>query len=268
MRGYLAARARAYEHPIPMVRLLALRDHAHSDAVLLEREFAIYPSQRQRKPATPPQYASQERAENLQLMKLRGWSCKDAAARFVFHPNTIRNWTKSLHKKHKSEAVVGAPPWNKLHGGVRWLVHEMRQLCPERDIVTRTIARHIMRSRIRISRASVRWILEEEQSPQPRSDVQSNPTNRTAPATLIHPRHPHHAWHLDITSMRVLWLKTEVTAIIDCCSRKIVGIRAFVKRSTTMDLVEFIDGSIHMNTKRVSSSPIAAHRFSGHFSRH
>lgn len=35
MRGYLGARARAFEHPMPLVRLLAQRDHAHSDAVLL-----------------------------------------------------------------------------------------------------------------------------------------------------------------------------------------------------------------------------------------
>ena len=44
MRGYLAARARTFEHLMPMVRILAQRDHAHSDAVLLEHELAIYRS--------------------------------------------------------------------------------------------------------------------------------------------------------------------------------------------------------------------------------
>ena len=58
MRGYLAARARAFEHPMPMVRLLAQPDHAHSDATLLEPELAIYRSQRQRKPTKQrPHYA-------------------------------------------------------------------------------------------------------------------------------------------------------------------------------------------------------------------
>ncbi|MEQ9207267.1 MAG: integrase core domain-containing protein [Phycisphaerales bacterium] len=245
MRGYLAARARAFEHPMPMVRLLAQRDHAHSDAVLLERELAIYRSQRRRKPAKQrPHYAPQERAEILQLMRLRGWSCKEAAARFIVHPNTVRNWKRALRDKLKADQVVGAPPWNKLHRGVRWLVHEMRQLCPERDFGTRTIARYIMRSGIQISRASVRRILEEEQSPHPYHGTQSNRTNSTAPAHLTRPRSPHHVWHLDITSMRVLWLKIEVAAIIDGCSRKIVGIRSYAERPSTNDLIRLIDDSI------------------------
>ena len=48
--------------------------------------------------------------------------------------------------------------------------------------------------------------------------------------------------------MRVLWLKLEVAAIIDGCSRKIVGIRAFVKRPTTGDLVKLVDDSIRAHS--------------------
>ncbi len=249
MRGYLAARARAFEHPMPMVRLLAQWDHAHSDAVLLERELAIYRSLRQRNSAKQrPHYAPQERAEILQLMRLRGWSCKETAARFVIHPNTICNWRKSLRDKHKSESVVGLPPWNKLHGGVRWLVHEMRQLCPERDFGTRTIARYIIRSGIQISRTSVRRILEEEPPPQLGSHAPPLRTHRTFPTHLVRPQKPHYVWHIDITSLRLLWLKLEVAAIIDGCSRKIVGIRAFAKRPTTQNLIRLIDDSIEANT--------------------
>ncbi|MFK7885167.1 MAG: transposase, partial [Phycisphaerales bacterium] len=136
-----------------MVRILAQRDHAYSDVVLLERELAIFRSQRQgRASKTRAHYAPKERAEILQLMRLRGWSTKETAAHFVVHPNTIRNWRRALRNKLKAEQVVGAPPWNKLHEGVRWLVQEIRALCPERDFGTRTIARHIMRSGIQISR--------------------------------------------------------------------------------------------------------------------
>ena len=53
---------------------------------------------------------------------------------------------------------------------------------------------------------------------------------------------------MDITSMRLLWLKLEVAAIIDGCSRKTVGIRAFAKRPTTNDLIRLIDDSIKANS--------------------
>lgn len=51
MQAYTAARVRAFGHPWPVVQVLAQRDHAHSDAVLLERELAIFRSHRQSRPA-------------------------------------------------------------------------------------------------------------------------------------------------------------------------------------------------------------------------
>ena len=127
MHAYVAARSRAFGHPSAMVRVLAQRDHAYSDSVLLERELAIFRSQRQGRSAKQrPHYAPKELAEILQLMRLRGWSAKETASRFVVHPNTIRNWKRVLRDRHKAEDLVGAPPWNKLHEGVRWLVHEIR----------------------------------------------------------------------------------------------------------------------------------------------
>ncbi|MEM9082673.1 MAG: DDE-type integrase/transposase/recombinase [Planctomycetota bacterium] len=249
MRGYLTARARAFSHPSPMVRILAQRDHAYSDAVLLQRELAIFRSQRQgRSPKTRAHYAPKERAEILQLMRLRGWSTKEAAAHFVVHPNTIRNWKRALRDKLKAEQVVGASPWNKLHEGVRWLVHEIRALCPERDFGTRTIARHIMRSGIQISRASVRRILEEQ---APRSArVAIGPRIRkpkTAPDHLLRPHRAHHVWHVDLTTVRILWMRFEIAAIIDGYSRKIIGLHAYKGSPATSDLLRLIDSAIGVN---------------------
>ena len=111
MQAYVAARARAFGYPSAMVRVLAQRDHAYSDAVVLEREIAIFRSQRQGHPAKKrPHYAPKERAEILQLMRLCGWSAKETAARFVVYPNTIRNWKRALRDRHKAEDLVGAPP--------------------------------------------------------------------------------------------------------------------------------------------------------------
>lgn len=92
MQAYTAARIRAFSHPSPTVRLLAQKDHAYSDAVLLERELAIFRSHRQNHPPERrPYYSLAQCAEILQLMRLRGWSAKVAVARFGVHPNSIRN---------------------------------------------------------------------------------------------------------------------------------------------------------------------------------
>ena len=244
MQAYMAARVRALGHPSPMVRVLAQRDHAHSDAVLLERELAIFRSHRQSRPAKRrPYYSPQERAEILQLMRLRGWSAKETAARFVVHPNTIRNWKKAQLKKHAPDDAVGAPPWNRLHAGVRWLVHEIRSLCLERDFGTRTIARYILRAGIQISRASVRRILEEERPPCPKACASTTSAHRTAPEHFFKPPRPNHVWHMDMTVFRVLWMRFEVAAIIDGFSRKIMGLKVFHGSPTTTELVELIDTS-------------------------
>jgi len=110
MHAYMRARTRAIVHPSPMVRLLGQRDQAFNDSVLLEREMAIFRLHRQRCPAKERvHYSPEERAEILQVMRLRGWAAKRTAERFVLHPNTIRNWQKAIRNKHKSERVVGAP---------------------------------------------------------------------------------------------------------------------------------------------------------------
>lgn len=249
MHAYMAAWVRALGHPCPTVRVLAQRDHAHSDAVLLERELAIFRSHRQCRPAKRrPYYSPQERAEILRLMRLRGWSAKETAARFVVHPNTIRNWKKAQLKKHAADDAVGSPPWNRLHAGVRWLVHEIRSLCPERDFGTRTIARHLMRAGIQISRASVRRILEEDRPPRPRTCCSTTSGHRSAPEHFFMPPRPNHVWHMDMTVFRVLWMRFEVAAIIDGFSRKIMGLKVFRGSPSTAELVGLIDTS----TERVA----------------
>ncbi|MEQ9455501.1 MAG: helix-turn-helix domain-containing protein, partial [Phycisphaeraceae bacterium] len=221
-QAYMGSRARALGIPSSMIRVQAQRDHAYSDSVLLERELAIFRGHRQNRPAKQRlHYTPKERAEILQLMRLRGWSAKQTAARFVVHPNTIRNWRRAVRDKHRAQDVVGSPPWNSLHAGVRWLVHEIRSLCPEREFGTRTIARHIMRAGIQISRASVLRILEEERRPHPPACSSSTGSDRTAPDHFFRPPRPNHVWHMDLTVLKVLWLRFEVAAIIDGFSRKI-----------------------------------------------
>ncbi|MEN1705225.1 MAG: DDE-type integrase/transposase/recombinase [Planctomycetota bacterium] len=248
-QGYGLARARALAHSAPMTRLLGQRDHLHTEAAMLERELAIFRAQRLEKaPRQRPHFAPQQRAEILQLAALRGWTAKEAAARFGLHPNTIRNWKRAIRDKRRSEELIGAPPWNRLHQAVRWTVHEIRRLCPEREFGTRMIARHMIRAGIQISRTSVRRILEEDRSKPDRKRAAvafpTPPSQDEALKQLLEPRSPHQVWHADITEIRVLWRRFEVAAVMDGFSRKILALRAFDRRPRTREMVELIHEAI------------------------
>lgn len=190
-----------------MTRMLGQRDHLYTETAMLERGVAIFRSQRMVKaPRRRPQFDPRQRAEIL----LRGWSSKQTALRFGVHPNTIRNWCRSLREKGRAERLLGEPPWNRLHEAVLWTVHEIRRLCPEREFGTRTIALHMIRAGIQISRTSIRRILEEERCKTDRWQ-RHVPTPDAGDAThLMNPKAPHFVWHTDITEVRVLWKRFEI----------------------------------------------------------
>ena len=107
MCAAVTARARMLEHASPLIRLLGQRDALHHDACLLERELAVFRSRRERKPAHQrPHYSPAERAQIVEIMKLRGWSAKEAGARFIVHPNTIHNWQRAVHDKLYQESPL------------------------------------------------------------------------------------------------------------------------------------------------------------------
>ena len=139
--------------------------------------------------------------------------------------------------------MLGNPPWNRLHEGVRWLIHELRRTFPEPEFGTRTIARHIMRAGVRVSRTTIRRVLQEE---QPRNSPRNKSRHRRtkAPSHVQHPTIPHQVWHLDITTLRILWKPVEIAGLVDGFTRKIIGLKAFARRPTTEDLVSLIEDAI------------------------
>ncbi len=243
MCAAVTARARMLEHASPLVRLLGQRDALHYDASLLERELSVFRSQRERKPAHQrSHYAPAERAQIIEVMKLRGWSAKETGSRFVVHPNTIRNWQKAVRDKLRAEQLLGGPPWNRLHDGVRRLIHEIREAFPEPEFGTRTIARHILRAGIRVSRTSIRRVLQEGPPASPKKHPKARVTQ--APSHVRHPTKPNQVWHLDMTEIRVLWKRIEIAAIVDGFSRKILAIKAFSHRPSSKELTEIVESSI------------------------
>ncbi len=244
-QSYGIARSRALTNPMASVRMKAQRDHLYTEAALLERELEIFRSQRLSKPPRQrPHFSPEQRAEIMQLAALRQWSNAYTARRFGLHENTIRGWRRALLNKHRADELLGSPPWNRLHESVRHTVHEIRKLCPERDFGTRSIARHMVRAGIQISRASVRRILEEELiEPEKKGKLRYSKT-MPSPDHLANPAAPNLVWHTDITEIRVLWKKFEIGAVLDAYSRKLLAIRAFARRPTTSDMNLLIKGAI------------------------
>lgn len=241
MRAAVLARTRMLDHASRIVRMMGQRDAASHDAALLERELEVFRSQRLRKPSHQrPHYSPAERAQILEVMRLRGWTAKEAGARFVVHTNTIRNWQKAVYDRLRAEQMLGRPPWNRIHDGVRRLVHEIRMTFPEPEFGTQTIARHIFRAGITISRTSVRRVLQEEPPKIPcNANVRSRVT--TAPNHVQHPTQSNEVWHLDMTDLRVLWKRFEIAAIVDGFSRRGVAMHVFGHRPTTSDLAEMVE---------------------------
>ena len=69
---------------------------------LLHRELEIFRTQRGGPPPhRRPDDRPAQRLAILQLRRLRGWSIKTTADRFVLHRNTIRSWVKALEGKGK-----------------------------------------------------------------------------------------------------------------------------------------------------------------------
>lgn len=61
-----------------------------------------------------------------------GWlktDCDLAARRFVLHRNTLSRWRNKFLDGKDVGTVFGPAPFNKLGDAVRWLVHELRDLC-------------------------------------------------------------------------------------------------------------------------------------------
>ena len=140
-QAYLLARARLAAGPSPVARLAAVRDQAAVELSLVRREAEVLRGQREAmNPRKRPDYGPGQRVEILQIMRLRRWSIKTTAERFVLHPNTVRAWVHATDGRRSRPGLLVAPAWNRIHDAVRWAVRELRRLCPEPEFGTRTIA--------------------------------------------------------------------------------------------------------------------------------
>ena len=245
-QGYMLARARLSSLPSPVLQAAIFSDDAIWNAQLVERELAVFREERERVSAKQRfHYTPAHRFEILQIMRLRNWSAAYTARRFALHPNTIRNWKKKLQQSGKDNPFFAGPIWNKIHDSVRWAVQEIRRLCPTPECGTRTIARHIVRAAVQISRSSVQRILREEpKRKRPTRPAMVSPEGKI-PNHLLKPKAINEVWHLDLLEYRFLWFRFSVIGLIDGFSRMLLRLTVVRGTAKTSDVLNVMQAAIN-----------------------
>ena len=241
-QAYQLARCRLASNASSTLQLIMERDELLTEVQWLKRELEILHSQRaDMAPKKRPNYSREQRLAILQLMRQRGWSITIVSKRFVLHPQSIRKWVRTMENGGPSGALFPKVRWNRIDDAVRWAVHELRQLCPEPEMGTRTIARHLIRAGIQISRRSVQRILHEEKPPAPKKARKSrppvNPPAGAEPHGLLTPSNRNDVWHMDMISVKVLWIHYTVAAILDGATRRLLCLHVYRKRPNTQQLL-------------------------------
>ena len=125
------------------------------------------------------------------------------------HRDTISAWIRASEGNARPSLLKGAVVWNRIDDAVRWAVHELRQLCPEPEFGTRSIARQVFRAGIQISRATVQRVLREPKpsgSHPPAKPAVATPAG-VAPHHLLMPERINRVWHMDLLSLQILWFR-------------------------------------------------------------
>jgi putative transposase len=249
-QAYQLARARLASAASPVLRLLVQRDQTLGELELLRRELDILRAQRESMPPHQrPDYRPEQRLAILQLRRLRGWSVAQTAQRLVLHPNTLCSWIKALEGDGSTRLFLGAIVWNRIDDAVRWASHELRRLCPEPEFGTRAIARHLVRAGVAISHSTVQRVLRESKPARPprcHRPAMAEPEGEE-PYHLLIPKEPNRVWHLDLTSLRVLWLRFTVAAILDGFSRKLLAMKVFVNAPHSSDMARLVHHAVNQN---------------------
>ena len=207
-QAYQLARCRLASTASPVLKLMMERDELQTQVAWLNRELEILRGQRaDMLPKKRPNYSPEQRLAIVQLMRQRGWIIAIVCKRFVLHPQSVRKWIRTMEYGDPTNSLFPKVRWNRIDDAVRWAVHELRQLCPEPEMGTRTIALQMVRSGIQISRRSVQRILHETKPKKLRKTKMRWPKLNQAkgvkPYHLLTPSTSNQTWHMDIMTFRM-----------------------------------------------------------------
>jgi transposase InsO family protein len=193
----------------------------------------------------------------MQILKLkaaRGWSASQIAEVFAITEETIDSWLKRVDEEGESALVQISEPANKFPDFVRYLVKQLKALCPTMGKVR--IAEVLARAGLHLGATTVARILKETE-PVP-EDVAG--ALEIIEARHVTAKHPGDVWHVDLTTVPtgggfwVPWLPLAlpqswpfcwwVVVVVDHFSRAVVGFAVFFGRPTSVEVQQVLGRAI------------------------
>ena len=129
-------------------------ERAEQEIALLREELDLKDSRWIRlSPRRRPHYTPVQRMRILQLKAARNWSCEQAAEALLLDEQTLKSWTRRVDEEGERVLVQLTEPVNRFPDYVRYLVRQLKALCPAMGKVriAQTLARaglHLMRVKI------------------------------------------------------------------------------------------------------------------------
>ena len=156
------------------VRLKAENDRLEQELALRQEELRIKDARMARMaPARRPHYPPTDRMAILELRAARGWSTEQTATTFLVTADTIRSWLRRIDEAGAKALVQTSQPVNKFPDLVRYLVQQLKVLCP--SLGKQKIAQVLGRAGLHLGTTTVGRILKEDPHPKPAAKQEASP---------------------------------------------------------------------------------------------
>ena len=245
----------AANSPNSRIRLKAELDRAHQEIALLREEVRIKDVRMAKVvPHRRPYYPPVERMAILQLKAARGWNLEQAARAFLVTADTIRSWLKRVDEQGPDALIQLREPVNRFPDFVRYLVQQLRALCPMLGKVK--ISQILARAGLHLGATTVGRILKEEPVHRPTEDQKKEGKNR-----VVISKYPNHLWQIDLTTVPIgpgFWTTWPpfslpqcwpfgwwVGVVLDHYSRRVMGITLFEREPTSAAVRAFLGRVIY-----------------------
>jgi hypothetical protein len=230
-------------------------DRAQQEIALSREELHIHKLRMaQLSPHRRPHYRPTERMAILQFKAVCGWSLEQTSQEFLVTTDAIRSWLRRVDEEGPNALVQLREPVNKFPQFVRYIVQQLKALCPMLGKVK--IAQILARAGLHLGATTVGRMLKENRAPQRTENRQKEGKKRVATS-----KYRNHLWEMDLTTIpigRGFWTTWQpfslpqcwpfgwwVGVIMDHYSRRIMGITRFEREPTSEAMRAFLGRVIY-----------------------